>query len=206
MSRQVIVTCALTGDSDTVGKHPAIPVTPEQIASSALEAAKAGAAIVHIHVRDPQSGAPSRDPKLYAETVARIRERNEDVIINLTAGMGGKFIPFRPEESDLIDGLERMVHVEELLPEICSLDCGSYNFGDGGETYIATSAMIRTMAKRIRELGVKPELEIFDFGQLRLALKLCEEGLVEDPPFFQFALGIPWGAAADVETLVHMRG
>lgn len=205
MSHPVIITCAVTGDGDTPGRHPAIPITPREIAEAALEAAAAGAAIVHIHVRDPETGRGSRDPKLYAEAVTRIRDRNDEVVINVTAGMGGKFIPFEPEECDLVSALERMPHVEELLPDICSLDCGSMNLGDGDETYLSTPSMVRTMAKRIRELGVKPELEVFDLGHLRLALKICEEDLVDDPPFFQFALDVPWGAPADARTILLMR-
>jgi uncharacterized protein (DUF849 family) len=205
VSSPIIVTCAITGDGDTVGKHPAIPVTPQQIAASSLEAAAAGASIVHIHVRDPQTGKGARDPSLYAEVVARIREKNHTVLINLTAGMGGKFVPFRPDESDLVSALERMQHVEQLRPDICSLDCGSMNLGDGDDTYLSTPAMIRAMASRISELGVKPELEIFDLGHLRLALKIHEEGLLAAPPFFQFALGIPWGAPADARTMMLMR-
>jgi 3-dehydrocarnitine:acetyl-CoA trimethylamine transferase len=205
MNPEVIITCAITGDGDTTGKHPAIPITPKQIAASSVEAAAAGAAVVHIHVRDPETGRGSRDPKLYAEVVARIREQNTDVLINLTAGMGGMFVPFRPENSDLVSGPERMRHIEDLRPEICSLDCGSMNLGDDDDTYISTPAMIRTMAKRIKELGVKPELEIFDLGHLQLALKVYAEGLIADPPFFQFALGIPWGAPADTKTMSLMR-
>ena len=205
MNRKVIITCAITGDGDTAGKHPNLPVTPAQIATAAIEAARAGAAIVHIHVRNPKSGQASRDPALYRETVARIRDSGVDLLINLTAGAGGKFIPFHPELSDLVDALERMAHVDELKPEICSLDCGSMNFGSDSETYISTPKMIRTMAQRIRDLGVKPELEVFDFGHLRLAIDLYQQGLIADPPFFQFALGIPWGAPAEARALSLMR-
>jgi uncharacterized protein (DUF849 family) len=205
MNRSVILTCAVTGDGDTAGKHPQLPITPAQIAAAAVEAARAGAAVAHIHVRDPDTGKGSRDTALYRETVARIRDSGVDMVINLTAGMGGKFMPFRPEQSDLVDALERMVHIENIRPEICSLDCGSMNFGSDSETYISTPAMIRAMATRIRELGVKPELEIFDLGHLRLAVELHRQGLVADPPFFQFALGIPWGAPADARTMTMMR-
>lgn len=205
MNKTVILTCALTGDGDTTGKSPHVPVTPAQIARDAVEAAKAGAAIVHIHVRDPETGKPSREVALYRETVARIRDSGTDVIINLTAGAGGKFVPFKPEECDLVDGLERMVHVEELRPEMCSLDCGSLNFGDHDEVYVSTAEMIRTMAARMRAIGVKPELEVFDFGHLQIALRLCREGLVEAPAFFQFALGLGAGAPADARVTALMR-
>ena len=149
MNPKVIITCAITGAGDTVGKHPAIPVTPEQIATSALEAASAGAAIVHCHVRDPETGKGSRDVKLYAEVVDRIRSANVDVVINLTAGMGGDLAvdeanPTVPGEgTDLIPALERLAHVEELLPDICSLDCGTLNFGEGNAVYVSTPNMLR---------------------------------------------------------------
>ena len=205
MNFEVVITCAVTGAGDTVGKHPAIPVTPEQIAAAAIEAAKAGAAIVHCHVRDPETGKGSRDVALYREVVARIRAADADVVINLTAGMGGDLV-IGPDENpvkfggdtDLVGALERLPHVEELLPEICSLDCGSLNFGDGSLVYVSTPDMLRRGAKRIRELGVKPELEIFDTGNLSFALRMLKEGLLEDPPLFQLCHGIPWGAPADV--------
>ena len=205
MNFEVVITCAVTGAGDTVGKHPALPVTPEQIAAAAIEAAKAGAAIVHCHVRDPETGKGSRDVALYREVVARIRAADADVVINLTAGMGGDLV-IGPDEdpvkfggdTDLVGALERLPHVEELLPEICSLDCGSLNFGDGSLVYVSTPDMLRRGAKRIRELGVKPELEIFDTGNLSFALRMLKEGLLEDPPLFQLCHGIPWGAPADV--------
>ena len=205
MNTDVIITCAVTGAGDTVGKHPAMPVTPEQIAEAAIDAAKAGAAIVHCHVRDPVTGKGARDTALYREVVARIRDCATDVVINLTSGMGGDLfigpdeMPTEfGEETDLVGALERIPHVEELLPEICSLDCGSYNFGEGSLVYVSTPDMLRRGAKRIQELGVKPELEIFDTGQLSFTLKMIEEGLIDDPPLFQLCFGIPWAAPADV--------
>ena len=207
--RKIIVTCAVTGSGDTVGRHPEIPVTPEQIATAAIEAAKAGAAIAHIHVRDPQTGAPSRDPALYAEVVSRIRDSGQNVIINLTAGMGGDFFPDEEDPSkagpgsDMVGPIERLIHVEDLRPDICSLDCGTVNFGDG--VYVSTPPMLRAMAGRIRDAGVKPELEVFDLGHLRFANQLVADGLIEGPPFYQFALGIPWGAPADTATMKAMR-
>ncbi|MEU3202422.1 3-keto-5-aminohexanoate cleavage protein [Streptomyces cyaneofuscatus] len=210
VNQDVIITCALTGAGDTVGRSPHVPVTPEQIAASAVEAAGAGAAVVHIHVRDPESGAPSRDPRLYREVVERIRETGTDVVINLTAGMGGDLVidPAAPLKqlpgTDLVGGLERLPHVEELLPDICTLDCGSLNFGDGSNLYVSTPDMLRTGAKRIQELGVRPELEIFDTGQLWFAKQLLAEGLLDDPTVFQLCMGIPWGAPADPGVLQSM--
>ncbi|MFF8967431.1 3-keto-5-aminohexanoate cleavage protein [Streptomyces globisporus] len=210
VNQDVIITCALTGAGDTVGRSPHVPVTPEQIAASAVEAAGAGAAVVHIHVREPQTGAPSRDPRLYREVVERIRETGTDVVINLTAGMGGDLVidpeaPLRQlPGTDLVSGLDRLPHVEELLPDICTLDCGSLNFGDGSNLYVSTPDMLRTGAKRIQELGVRPELEIFDTGQLWFAKQLLAEGLLDDPTVFQLCMGIPWGAPADPGVLQSM--
>ena len=205
MNSEVVITCAVTGAGDTVGKHPGIPTTPQQIADSAIDAAKAGAAIVHCHVRDPQTGKGCRDVALYREVVARLRESDTDVVINLTAGMGGDLF-IGPDEaptafgddSDLVGAIDRLPHVDELLPEICSLDCGSYNFGDGSLVYVSTPDMLRRGAAHIRALGVKPELEIFDTGQLWFALQMLDEALLEDPPLFQLCHGIRWGAPADI--------
>ncbi|MGI5349534.1 3-keto-5-aminohexanoate cleavage protein [Streptomyces sp. CA-250714] len=210
MNENVIITCALTGAGDTVGRSPHVPVTPEQIAASAVEAAEAGAAVVHIHVRDPETGAPSRDRRLYREVVERIKETGTDVVINLTAGMGGDLVldADQPLEkgaldgTDLVGGLDRLPHVEDLLPDICTLDCGSLNFGD--QLYVSTTEMLRKGARRIQELGVKPELEIFDTGQLWFAKQLLEEGLLDQPTLFQLCMGIPWGAPADPGVLQSM--
>jgi uncharacterized protein (DUF849 family) len=213
MTPKVILTCAVTGAGDTVGKHPAIPVTPEQIANSALEAADAGAAIVHCHVRDPETGKGSRAVKLYAEVVERIRARNSDVIINLTAGMGGD-VEIGPGETprqfveantDLVGPAERLAHIAELRPEICTLDCGTLNFGDGNTIVVQTPAQLREQARLIRSYGVKPEMEIFDSGNLWFAKQLIAEGLVDDPPMFQFCLGIPWGAPVSPETMAYLK-
>lgn len=210
MNNEVIVTCAITGAGDTVGKHPAIPVTPKQIADSAIEAAKAGAAIAHMHVRE-EDGKPSRRTELYQEVVERIRESDTDIIINLTAGMGGDLEvrdenPTQPgPASDLIGAIERLAHVEALLPEICTLDCGTLNFGDGDMIYVGTPTMLRKGAKRIKELGVKPELECFDTGHVWVASQLHKEGLIEGAPMFQLCLGIPYGAPATTEAMTMMR-
>ena len=210
MNPNVIITCALTGAGDTVDKHPAIPVTPTQIAAAAVEAAKAGATVVHCHVRDPDTGKGSRDPALYREVVARIRDSGVDIIVNLTAGMGGDLeigagetpLAFGPA-TDLVGPLARLVHVEELLPDICTLDCGTLNFGDGDIIYVSTPAALRAGAQRITELGVKAELEIFDTGHLWFANQMIKEGLLRDP-LFQLCLGIPWGAPADTTTMKAM--
>jgi uncharacterized protein (DUF849 family) len=208
MNRDVIVTCAVTGSGDTAGKHPAIPVTPEQIANAAVEAARAGATVAHMHVRDPETGRPARNTALYAEVVERVRASGTDVIVNLTAGMGGDFYPSEENPAmggpgtDMVGPEERLVHVEALRPEICSLDCGTLNFGDG--TYIGTAPYLRVMAQRIKDCGVKPELECFELGHLRLANQLIADGLIEDPPLFQICLGIPWGAPADTATMKIM--
>ena len=210
MNHEVIVTCALTGAGDTVGRSPHVPVTPAQIAASAIEAANAGAAVVHIHVREPETGAPSREVALYRETVRLVKESGVDVVINLTAGMGGDLVideadPLKPiDGTDLVNAMDRLPHVEELLPDICTLDCGSLNFGEGNQLYVSTPDMLRIGAKRIQELGVKPELEIFDTGHLWFASKMVEEGLIDPPPLFQLCMGIPYGAPADAGLLQAM--
>ncbi|TFH48695.1 MAG: 3-keto-5-aminohexanoate cleavage protein [Lysobacterales bacterium] len=211
MNFEVFISCAVTGAGDTVAKHPAIPVTPKQIAAAALEAARAGAAIAHCHVRDPETGVGSRDPALYREVVERIRESDTNVIINLTSGMGGDLAIGHGEspmdfgnDSDLVGPITRLAHVDELLPDICSLDCGSLNFGDGNMIYVSTPDMLRAGAKHIQSLGVKPELECFDTGHLWFAKKMIEEGLIDSPPMFQLCHGIPWGAPANTATMKAM--
>lgn len=210
MNPEVIITAALTGAGDTVGRSEHVPVTPEQIASSAIDAANAGAAVVHIHVRDVDSGQGSRDVSLYREVVRQVRESGVDVVINLTAGMGGDLFldqddPLKPVDgTDLVTGIDRLPHVEELLPDICTMDCGSLNFGEGSQLYVSTPDMMRAGARRIQELGVKPELEIFDTGQLRFANQLIAEGLIDSPALFQLCMGIPYGAPADPAVLQSM--
>lgn len=212
MNREVFITCAVTGSGDTVGKNPNIPVTPEQIAAAALEAADAGAAIAHIHVRNPETGKGCRDVHLYREVVDRVRSSNRDVIINLTSGMGGDVdigtgeTPLEfGKDTDLVGPIARLAHVEELLPEICSLDCGTLNFGNGSMIFVSTPDMLRAGAKHIRELGVRPELECFDSGHIWFAERMHEEGLLEDPALYQICLGIPWGAPADAAAMMSMR-
>jgi len=211
MNHEVVITCAVTGAGDTTGRSEHVPVTPEQIANAAIEAANAGAAVVHIHVRDPETGKGSRDVGLFREAVDRVRDSSVDVIINLTAGMGGDWIPSDDDPSmpgpgtDMVGPEERLAHVIECKPEICSLDCGTMIFGDGNDLYLNTPVFLRKMAKITQELGVKPELEVFDLGQIRLARALVDEGLIDAPPMFQLCLGIPWGAGADTETMTAMK-
>ena len=212
MNTDVVVSCAITGAGDTVDKHPAIPVTPEQIANSAIEAADAGAAIVHLHVRDPETGKGSRDINLFKETVELVRNSGRNVLINLTAGMGGDLVvddenPEVPAEgTDLISAEERMAHVELLRPDIATLDCGTINFDNANYVYIQTPNMLRAMAARYAEIGVKPEMEVFDLGHLRFANQMVSEGLIKGRPMYQVCLGIPWGAGADSATMTAMVG
>ena len=211
MNHDVIVTCAVTGAGDTVSKNPNVPVTPRQIADAAIEAARAGAAIAHIHVRDPETGKGSRDPELFRQVVDMVRASDTDVVINLTAGMGGDWVasdgdPAMPGPgTDMIGPLERLAHVKDNLPEICSLDCGTMNFGNGNEIYISTPPYLRKMAELTKEWGVKPELEVFELGHIRFAKQMISEGLVADPPMFQICLGIPWGAEQSVDNMKVLK-
>lgn len=210
MNRDVILTCALTGAGDTVAKSKYVPVTPEDIVESAIEAADAGASIAHIHVRDPKTGRSSRDPAHFREVVERLRAAHVDIVLNLTVGMGGQLQlsdqdPLRTgAETDLVSAEERFRHIEDLKPEICSLDCGSMNFGE--DLVVINRLMdLRWIAKRAKEIAVKPELEVFDMGQMQHALTLMREGLIEHPPLFQFCLDIASGAPATVEAILAMK-
>ncbi len=208
MNWEVFVTCAVTGAAESADKSEHVPVTPKEIADAAIEAAKAGAAIAHIHVRDPETGLGARDPELFKEVVERVREADTDVVINLTAGMGGDVIfgpgetplPLNPEGTDMVGPLERLAHVEQLLPEICTLDCGTMNFLAGDYVMTNTPSMLRTMARRVQELGVRPELEVFDSGHLVFVKHLISEGLLDDPIMIQLCMGIPYGAPDDPMT------
>lgn len=212
MKFEAFVTCAVTGSGATTDKSPHVPVTPEQIADSAIEAARAGAAIAHIHVRDPETGKGSRDTALYREVVARVRASDVDVIINLTAGMGGDMVfgagenplPLDPAGTDMVGPLERLTHVEELLPEICTLDCGTMNFAESDYVMTNTPGALRTMAMRVKELGVRPELEVFDTGHLVFVNELARDGYLDDPMMIQLCMGIPYGAPDDPQTLMAM--
>lgn len=210
LATEVFITCAVTGSADSVRKNPHVPVTSAQIAQSALEAHAAGAAIVHIHVRDPNTGLASRDPVLFSEVVQRIRERNSSVILNLTGGMGGDLV-LGPEHAplefgagtDFVGPRERMTHVLDLLPEIASLDCGSLNFDE--LLYGTTPGFLRTMALAYRQHHVRPELEVFELGHIELAKQLQSEGLIAQPALFQLCLGIKYGAPASAEAMKAMR-
>jgi uncharacterized protein (DUF849 family) len=212
MNFEVIVTCAVTGAGDTTGKSPHVPITPEQVANSAIEAAQAGASVAHIHVRDPITGKGSRDKLLFKETVDRIRESKTDIVINLTAGMGGDWVPSEKnmampgKGTDMIGPDERLEHVDLCKPEICSLDCGTLNFGINDHSiYISTLPILRRMAELTLSWDVKPELEVFDLGHIRLAKQLIEEKLIKEAPMFQICLGIPWGADQTVDTMKVMK-
>ena len=193
MNFEPFVTCAVTGAGDTAGKHPNLPTTPQAIASAAIEAARAGAAVAHIHVREPDTGLGSRRLELYREVVERVRDSGVDVVLNLTAGMGGDLgfgageapLALDQRTTDMVGPMERLEHIEALRPEICTLDCGSMNFGDGNFIVVNTPDMLRTKAARIKELGVKPELEVFDTGHLWFVERLVHEGLIEGVPLVQ---------------------
>ncbi|MGN6779158.1 3-keto-5-aminohexanoate cleavage protein, partial [Rhizobium sp.] len=212
MNRDVFITCAVTGAGDTVSKSSHVPITPKQIAESAIDAAKAGAAVVHCHVRDPETGAASRCNELYREVTDRIRSADVDVVLNLTAGMGGDLIfgdvesplPLNAKGTDMAGASERVSHVAECLPEICTLDCGTMNFNLGDYVMTNTPSMLRAMAKKMTDLGVRPEIEAFDTGHLWFAKQLAEEGLIEDPVLIQLCMGIPWGAPDDLNTFMAM--
>ena len=211
MNNNVIISCAVTGAGDTAGKHPDLPITPKQIAEAAIEAAKAGAAVAHMHVREPD-GKPSRKLEYYKEVADRVRSSDTDVVINFTTGMGGDFEigegkdPLNPvgPNTDMIHALDRLEHVEELLPELCTLDCGTLNFGDTNMMFVHTPIQLRAAAKKMQELGVKPEMEAFEMGHLWFANQLYKEGLIDGPPLYQICLGIPWGSPADTNSMKAM--
>ena len=212
MNLNVFITCAVTGAGDTTARSRHVPVTPKAIAEASIEAARAGAAIAHIHVRDPETGKASRDRRLYREVVERIRDSGTDVVINLTAGMGGDVVfgsgesplPLDPAGTDMVGPTERLAHVAELLPEICTLDCGTMNFALGDYVMTNTPATLRAMARQVQALGVKPELEVFDAGHLVFVNDLVKEGLIDGPAMIQLCLGIPYGAPDDPLTLMSL--
>ena len=211
MNRNVIITCAVTGAANSWEKHPDLPVSTEQVADAVVSAAKAGAAVAHIHVRNPETGEGSRDVDLFADVVERVRGSDTDVIINLTAGMGGAWFPSEGADpsqpgpgTDMVGPEERLAHVDRLRPDICSMDCGTMNFGDN-EIYVSTPEYLRAQATLLQEWGVKPEMEVFDLGHVRLARQLIAEELIDAPPLFQICLGIPWGAEADANSMIAMR-
>lgn len=210
--KEVIITCAVTGSANTIKKNPAVPVTPKEIAAESIGAAMAGAAIVHIHVRDIETGAPSTDLHLYKEVVDRIRDSETDVLINLTTGYGQRIqiqsddIRTMGERTNLMAAAARVEHIVKLRPDICSLDVATMNSGGPFADTVMVNApsQLVEMAEAMKSVGTKPELEVFDVGHVRLAINLIEQGIVERPPFFQLALGVDWGAPADIETIAYM--
>ena len=211
MNREVFITCAVTGSGGTQDRSPHVPRSPKQIAESAIEAAKAGAAVAHCHVRDPDTGAPSRDLALYREVTDRIRAAEVDIVLNLTAGMGGDIVfdgvetPLPPAAgTDMIGATERVAHVAECLPEICTLDCGTMNFAEADYVMTNTPGMLTAMGRMMTELGVKPEIEAFDTGHLWYAKQLVKEGVLDSPALVQLCMGVPWGAPDDLNTFMAM--
>ena len=211
INKDVFITCAVTGSGGTQDRSPHVPRSPEQIAESAIASAKAGAAVVHCHVRDPETGAPSRDPKLYRELTERIRDSATDVVLNLTAGMGGDLI-FGPassplplhESTDMVSAEERMQHIADCLPEIGTLDCGTMNFAEADYVMTNTPGMLESMGRMMTEMGVCPEIEAFDTGHLWLAKNLVEQGIINGPALVQLCMGVPWGAPNDLNTFMAM--
>ena len=212
MNKEVFITCAVTGSGGTQDRSPHVPRTPQDIAESAIAAGKAGAAIVHCHVRDPETGTPSRDLAYYREVTERIRDADVDVVLNLTAGMGGDIVfgsaeqPFPLSEAgtDMIGASERVAHVAECLPEICTLDCGTMNFAESDYVMTNTPGMLIAMGRQMTELGVKPEIEAFDTGHLWYAKQLVADGVLEAPALVQLCMGVPWGAPDDLNTFMAM--
>ncbi len=209
----VFITCAVTGSGYTANKSDKVPVTPTEIAASCIEAAKAGAAVVHIHVREIGTGLPSREVDYYAEVADRVRSSDTDVVLNLTAGMGGDLIlgdvenPLPPasDGTDMAGATERVEHVRKVMPEICTLDCGSMNFGEGDYVMTNTPAMLEEMARQMTEIGVQIEIEVFDTGHLAHAKHLVRQGIIPDPVLVQLCMGVPWGAPDDLNTFMAMR-
>lgn len=211
MNREVFITCAVTGSGGTQDRSRHVPRSPKEIAESAIAAAGAGAAVVHCHVRDPETGAPSRDLRLYREVTDRIRDAQVDVVLNLTAGMGGDIVfggVERPlptaEGTDMAGAEERVAHVAECLPEICTLDCGTMNFAEADYVMTNTPGMLQAMGRMMTELGVKPEIEAFDTGHLWYARQLVADGVLEAPALVQLCMGVPWGAPDDLNTFMAM--
>lgn len=212
MNRSVFVTCAVTGAGNTQGRSDFVPRSPREIAESAIVAAKAGAAIVHCHVREPDTGKPSRKLEYYREVTNRIRDASVDVVLNLTAGMGGDLVtgpadsplPLDAEGTDMASAEERLQHIAECRPEICTLDCGTMNFAESDYVMVNTPGMLQAMCRAITKMGVKPEIEAFDTGHLWFAKRLAKEGIIEEPALVQLCMGIPWGAPDDLNTFMAM--
>lgn len=213
MRRKIMLTCAVTGASPVLHKHPAFPCTPEEIADAVVEAAKAGASIAHIHARDPETKEATREVRYYCEIVDRIRQSGTDIVINLTCGHGAKFLPDPDDESrglpesDVVGTEERVAHLVECLPEIASLDVTTGNQVDGGVdlVYLNTTRTLRQMAKRFHELNIKPEIEVFGVGDILFANQMMEEGLIDAPPLYQMVLGVKWASPADAATMQYLQ-
>ena len=210
-NKEVFITCAVTGSGNTQDKSNFVPRSPEDIAESAIEAARAGAAVVHCHVRDPKTGKPSRNLDYYRKVTELIRKSPVDVILNLTAGMGGDLVlggtetPLPPQDgTDMIGADERVAHIKMCLPEICTLDCGTMNFAEADYVMTNTPGMLRSMGSMMTSLGVKPEIEAFDTGHLWFAKQLVEEGVLSSPALVQLCMGVPWGAPDDLNTFMAM--
>lgn len=211
MNKDVFITAAITGSGSTQDRSPHVPRSPKEIADSAIAAAKAGAAIVHCHVRDPETGVPSRKTEYYRELTDRIRDADVDMVLNLTAGMGGDIV-FGGVESplptaagtDMVGATERMAHVIECRPEICTLDCGTMNFAEADYVMTNTPGMLRAMGQMMTDAGVKPEIEAFDTGHLWFAKELVKEGILTSPALVQLCMGVPWGAPNDLNTFMAM--
>ena len=212
MNGEVFITCAVTGSGSTQDRSEHVPRSPKQIADSAIDAARAGAAIVHCHVRDPETGVPSRKIEYYREVTDRIRDSEVDVILNLTAGMGGDMVfgsvenplPLSQDGTDMAGATERVAHLEECLPEICTLDCGTMNFAEADYVMTNTPGMLRAMAKKMTNLGIRPEIEAFDTGHLWFSEQLVKEGLINSPVMVQLCMNVPWGAPNDLNTFLAM--
>ncbi len=210
MNREVFITCAVTGSGGTQDRSPHVPRSPREIAESAIAAAKAGAAVVHCHVRDPETGKPSRKLEYYREVTERIRDSDTDVVLNLTAGMGGDIYFESTEDmvagprSDMAGAEERVAHVVDCRPEICTLDCGTMNFNEADYVMVNTPGMLRDMARRMTAAGVRIEIEAFDTGHLWLAKELVKEGVIPEPVLVQLCMGVPWGAPDDLNTYMAM--
>ena len=212
MRKKVFITAAITGSGSSQDRSALVPRSPQQIAEAALDAARAGAAVVHCHVRDPDTGAPSRKSEYYREVTDRIRASDIDVVLNLTAGMGGDMVfgapsaplPLNEAATDMASAEERIAHITECLPEICTLDCGTMNFAEADYVMTNTPGMLREMAGMMERLGVRPEIEAFDTGHLWFAKQLVEEGIIKDPVMVQLCMGIPWGAPDDLNTFMAM--
>ncbi len=211
MSREVFITCAVTGSGSTQDRSEFVPRSPKEIANSAIEAAKAGAAIVHCHVREPDTGFPSRKVDYYREVTDRIRESEVDVVLNLTAGMGGDLVMGPPNSplplgdgTDLASAEDRVEHIRLCRPEICTLDCGSMNFAEADYVMLNTPGMLDEMCSLMIEMGVKPEIEAFDTGNLWFAKRLVQKGILPEPVLVQLCMGVPWGAPDDLNTFMAM--